>query len=164
VYQLLVFVHILAAVVWIGGVVFIPLVLMPATRGMPQRAEVITAAGRRFRVVGWAALALGVATGLAIAYLRGVPRLLLTGELWESSWGRLFVAKVLLVGAMIALSLAHDLLLVAAGRTMRRKDASGEAVDRAARYRRLSSIAAQAMGLVALAVLAVAVLLVRGLP
>ena len=35
-YQLSVFLHILSAIVWIGGMFFLALVVVPATRGVPR--------------------------------------------------------------------------------------------------------------------------------
>ena len=50
-YQLSVFLHILSAIVWIGGMLFLPLVVVPATRGLPsaERAALFGVVGRRFR-------------------------------------------------------------------------------------------------------------------
>jgi uncharacterized membrane protein len=58
VYQLSVFLHILSAIVWIGGILFLALVVVPAMRGLPpaERAALSGAVGRRFRTVGWACI------------------------------------------------------------------------------------------------------------
>jgi uncharacterized membrane protein len=58
------FLHVAAAITWIGGMLFIALVVVPVTRGLEDvalRRRLVQATGRRFRVVGW--LALGVNLG-----------------------------------------------------------------------------------------------------
>ena len=54
-YHLSVFLHILSAIIWIGGMLFLALVVVPTTRGLPpsERAALFGAVGRRFRRVGW---------------------------------------------------------------------------------------------------------------
>jgi copper resistance protein D len=61
------FLHVAAAITWIGGMLFIALVVVPVTRGLEDvalRRRLVQATGRRFRVVGWLALGVLVATGL----------------------------------------------------------------------------------------------------
>lgn len=48
-------VHLLAAIVWAGGMVFFSLVVMPSVRKAlppPQRPELIRIIGRRYRLMG----------------------------------------------------------------------------------------------------------------
>jgi copper resistance protein D len=71
------FLHVAAAITWIGGMLFIALVVVPVTRGLEDvalRRRLVQATGRRFRVVGWLALGVLVATGLVNLALR--PELL----------------------------------------------------------------------------------------
>ena len=75
------FLHVLAAITWIGGMLFIALVVVPVTRGLDDaalRRRLVQATGRRFRTVAWIALAVLVATGLVNLALRpellGLPR------------------------------------------------------------------------------------------
>ncbi len=55
--------HILAATVWIGGMLTVA-ALVPALRKVGVSREQIQAAARRFGVVAWAALSVSVATGI----------------------------------------------------------------------------------------------------
>jgi len=73
-YQLSVYVHLLAAIVWIGGMLFLALAVVPVTRGLPapERGALVGALGRRFRPVGWACIVLLLATGVVNAAFRGV--------------------------------------------------------------------------------------------
>lgn len=97
------FLHVLAAITWIGGMVFIALVLVPVTRGLADpalRTRLVQEAGRRFRLVGWIALVLLLLSGLANLafrpYLLGVPR---------------FQMKLGLVVVALALAALHDFVL-----------------------------------------------------
>jgi copper resistance protein D len=97
------FLHVLAAITWIGGMLFIALVLVPVTRGIEDvglRRRLVQATGRRFRTVGWIALAVLVATGIANLALR--PELLFTPR---------FVVKAALVAVALVLSAVHDFVL-----------------------------------------------------
>ncbi len=73
--------HLMAAITWIGGMLFVALVLVPVTRRVSDpalRTRLVQEAGRRFRTVGWIALGLLAASGLGNLwfrpYLLGVPR------------------------------------------------------------------------------------------
>lgn len=97
------FVHVLAAITWIGGMLFIALVLVPVARRWPDaslRARLVHETGVRFRTIGWVALALLVATGLGNLlvrpYLLTVPR---------------FHLKLGLVVVVLVASLVHDFVL-----------------------------------------------------
>src|SRR5262245_22665866 len=76
------FVHLLGVAIWVGGMLFIALVLVPITRRLDDatlRTRLVQDVGRRFRTVGWIALGLIGATGIANLVLRPelltVPRL-----------------------------------------------------------------------------------------
>lgn len=96
-------VHVLSAVTWIGGMLFVALVLVPVARRFddpPLRARLIHETGVRFRTVGWIALGLLVATGLANLWLS--PFLLRDPRL---HW------KLGLVMLALILSVLHDFVL-----------------------------------------------------
>ena len=97
------FLHVTAAITWIGGMLFIALVLVPVTRGVDDvalRRRLVQASGRRFRVVGWIALGVLVATGLVNLALR--PELLGLPRFW---------VKASLVVVALVLSAVHDFVL-----------------------------------------------------
>lgn len=97
------FVHVLAVVTWVGGMLFIALVLVPTTRRLEDaalRTLLVQETGRRFRTVGWIALGLIVATGLGNLALR--PELL---------WAHRFHAKAGLVVLALLLGGLHDFVL-----------------------------------------------------
>jgi putative copper resistance protein D len=97
------FVHVLAAITWIGGMLFIALVLVPVMRAQTDaalRTRLVHQVGVRFRTVGWAALVLLLATGLLSLWLR--PYLL---TLPRFQW------KLGLVVLALVLSVVHDFVL-----------------------------------------------------
>jgi copper resistance protein D len=108
-YTLLIIVHVLAALVWVGGVVFIGLALLPATRHLsPQaRVDMVRLPARRFRKIGWAALAVLVISGLGMAHTWGV----FSANFLDAAPNRVLGLKMLLVVAMIACSGLHDWFL-----------------------------------------------------
>jgi len=95
--------HVLAAMTWIGGMLFIALVLVPVTRRLDDRAlrrQLVQATGRRFRTVGWVALVILIATGLVNLWVH--PFLLHSPRLY---W------KLGLVVLALVLSAVHDFVL-----------------------------------------------------
>ena len=96
-------IHVLAAVTWLGGMLFIALVLVPVSRRVQDfylRVDLISQTGKRFRTVGWIALTLLVATGLVILFRR--PWLLQVPA---------FQLKAALVVLALGLSALHDFVL-----------------------------------------------------
>lgn len=161
-YHLNVFLHVLAALVWLGGMFFLAAVGAPVLRAVESptlRRDLFQRLGLQFRRVGWISIGVLLATGIGNLHFRG----LLTREVWtglefwtEVGYGRVLAAKILLVAGMLTLQSVHDFWLgPAAGRLDPR---SGEA----ARYRRRASWLARANALLGLVLLYVAVRLARG--
>jgi uncharacterized membrane protein len=97
------FLHVFAALVWVGGMLFVALVLVPVVRAQADpalRARLFHDVGVRFRAVGWAALLVLLATGLANLWLR--PYLFSLTR---------FQCKLGLVVLALALSALHDFAL-----------------------------------------------------
>ncbi len=85
---------------------FFSLVVMPALRqslAPSQRGQVIQAVGRRYRVVGWTSIGVLLVTGPIIAWDHGVA--------WDSEFGQILGVKLFLVGVMLVLTIAHNLVL-----------------------------------------------------
>ena len=117
-YQAAVFIHLGSAIVWIGGSLFLALVLIPVLRryapapGQPPvfPSDMLGTMARRFRVISWVCIVLLVATGLYILPTRyGIG----FGDFF--SLGGHFVAtlqvKVALVAVVIWLSAMHDFII-----------------------------------------------------
>src|SRR5262245_38099063 len=128
------FVHLLGVAVWVGGMLFIALVLVPITRRLDDatlRTRLVQDVGRRFRAVGWIALGLIVATGIANLVLR--PELLTVPRLQ---------VKLGLVVLALVLSVVHDFVL---GPRAGRLDAPATARARASWLARLNVLVALAI-------------------
>jgi putative copper export protein len=100
-------VHLLAAVVWVGGTVSLVFVAVPPVQRLQgeERARVLRELGHRWRPIGWSALAVAIATGIALAWRDGVfetapPRV---------DW--VLTIKGALVGLVVAGSYLHDFVL-----------------------------------------------------
>jgi len=73
---LLVWLHLLAAIAWIGGMLFLSVVLVPVLRCEPfasQKAVLFRAIARRFRSVVWSAITILLFTGPLLLHQRGIP-------------------------------------------------------------------------------------------
>ena len=153
----LIWIHLPAAVVWIGGMAFLSVVLVPVLRRdgtFARHAALFRAVAYRFRTVVWAAMGLLVGTGIMIATRRSIalsdPRL----------WPGIFAAKMALVAFLFALTLLHDL---AVGPRVRRILETA-VTERTARDRllvRYSVLVPRLSLLTALFVLLLAVILAR---
>src|SRR5215471_5928365 len=117
-YQLNVWIHILMAAVWVGGLIYTAEVVVPyaVTQQPDERQRILRRLGRRFRWIGWGSIAVLVLTGLGNLTLRYSPiRLsqLFNGEAFDPSKVDGFIAiwlpwKLMLFVVMIALMLFHD--------------------------------------------------------
>jgi uncharacterized membrane protein len=96
-------VHVLSAITWVGGMLFIALVLVPTARALEDaglRTRLLQESGYRFRTIGWIALVLLVVTGLLNLWLQ--PFLLRAPR---------FHWKLGLVVLALVLSAFHDWVL-----------------------------------------------------
>lgn len=160
-----VWLHVLAAAVWIGGMVFIALVLVPATR-RPEHRGVATSlirwTGRRFRWIGWLSLALLLLTGIINLAYRGFGWAdLVSGRLWEGPFGRALGIKLLLVAMISFLSILHDFVIGPRATDLLQNHPGS---PKAMRLRRLASWMGRANLILALIVVALGIMMVRGLP
>jgi putative copper export protein len=108
-YYISVWLHIICAAFWIGGMLFLPLVLLPGIKNNPERRQVLMVTGLKFRFYGWIVLSLLVVTGFLNIHFRGIhfSRSFFT----QSSYGRLVVVKIILFITILLVSLVHDLLV-----------------------------------------------------
>jgi uncharacterized membrane protein len=122
-WNLVLFVHICGAALWVGGQLVLTLIVVPlARRALPEqtRAEVVSAVGRRFALVTVAAfLPVQIATGIALAAHAGATFASLT----EPGFGRTLLAKLALVVAAMVAAATHG-ILAARGRPVAARAAS----------------------------------------
>jgi uncharacterized membrane protein len=105
---LVMWLHLLAAVAWIGGMLFLSVVLVPVLRREPfasQRAVLIRTTALRFRAVVWSAITVLLTTGPLLLHEKGIP------IADPSRWPRILVPKLGLVTILLLLTLAHDVIL-----------------------------------------------------
>ncbi len=105
---LLVWLHLLAAFCWIGGAIFLSLVLVPVLKREPfiaQRPLLFPTVARRFRIVVWGAIAVLLLTGILLLHQRGI----VIGD--PLHWPMVLTVKLGLVALLLFLTLTHDLVL-----------------------------------------------------
>lgn len=104
----LVWLHLIAAVGWVGGTIFLSLVLAPSYRALaskPDAGALFRTSAQRFRLIVWGAVAVLLLTGPMLVLSHGWP-------LFESArWPSVLGIKLLLVAALLLMTLAHDLVL-----------------------------------------------------
>jgi copper resistance protein D len=160
-YHLSVFVHLLAALLWLGGMFFLATVGAPVLRRVEPpalRAQLFHALGVRFRDVGWACIAVLLATGTANLWFRGVLRWEVLGaaEFWSTRYGTALAWKLAAVATMITASAVHD--FVTGPRASRLEPGSPAAL----RERRRAAWLARGNALVGLVLVYAALRLARG--
>jgi len=162
-YLAAVWLHLLALAVWLGGMLFLALVLVPATRRPEQRLlapALFHQVATRFRWVGWACLALFIVTGLIMLGYRGYGLAdAFNGRLWQGAFGHTLALKLTLVAVILAISAVHDFWLGPRAVAQWQRDPTGPAGQR---LRRQASWIGRITLLLALVVSVLGVLLVRG--
>jgi uncharacterized membrane protein len=111
VYQILVVVHVLAAMIWLGGSVAFVAVIVPASKkfSTETRRKMVRLAGEKFRTVGWLAIATLYVTGIAMLVSWGVTwDQIFSGGFLEIPRYRLVAEKFSLVVLMTFVSFLHD--------------------------------------------------------
>jgi len=164
-YFLSVWLHILAATVWVGGLIYTAAVAVPfaLTREAPERQRLLRGLARRFRWIGWGSIAVLFITGLGNLTLRLSPikfSQILNGDLFNPEKVEQLIAiwmpwKLMLVIVMIGLMAFHDITSM---RAARRYEGSPDSAP----GNRAGSRAAALATLVAILVLYASVRLVRG--
>jgi len=94
------FLHLLVTAVWIGGMLFMKLVLMPGMQAIEpaQRGRLMGAIAKRFTIVAWSCIVVLLVTGI----LKTQSGYLLSTE---SRYGQLLLAKHLMFAGMIVIGL-----------------------------------------------------------
>jgi uncharacterized membrane protein len=162
-YALSVWLHIVAAAAWVGSMIFFAAVAVPVLRREELRAvspRLLRLLGARFRVLGWVALFVLVATGVPNLYFRGVRWAQMTDpSFWATSFGRALGWKLALVVFVLAATAAHERLT---GKRALDSMARDPGSPEAARMRRTASWLGRVVLLASLAILFLAAALVRG--
>ena len=103
------FLHVVGAIIWVGGQLTVTVVLLPIAQqelGLTDRANVLRGVGKRFaRITAVVFLPLQIGTGLLLAIHSGVT----WASLLEPGYGGILVAKVLLFALVMAAATAHGI-------------------------------------------------------
>ena len=99
----------LSASVWVGGTVALVFVGVPAIRRLEgeARAVAMRALGRRWRPIGWSAMAVAIVSGLWLTERHGGFH---EGAL-DSDFDRTLIVKSVLVAILVVGALLHDFVL-----------------------------------------------------
>jgi len=107
-YYISVWLHIVGASFWIGGMLFLPFVLLPGIKNNPDRKNLLMATGLKFRFYGYIVLAILFITGLLNIYLRGLS--FSFNFFIMTRYGQLVELKIILFVLMKTISLLHNLI------------------------------------------------------
>lgn len=116
-YYVNVTIHVLAAMLWLGGMFFLGVVGAPALRAVEPaalRQRLFQELGVRFRSVGWISITILVLTGLVNLHYRGWLHwdgVLASAAFWKTTVGTALAIKLLSVTVMIVVSAVHDFVL-----------------------------------------------------
>jgi uncharacterized membrane protein len=155
-------IHVLAAMLWLGGMFFLAVVGGPVLRRIDDpalRGRLFEVLGRAFRRVGWWSILVLVLTGIGNLGFRGLLShgALASRAFWASPFGHTLAAKLVAVAAMIGVSAVHDFVIgPAASRAARERS------PRAATLRSRAAWLARINAGLGVAVVLLAVRLARG--
>lgn len=162
-YHLSVFIHILSAIFWIGGMLFTAAVLVPASRHKllkNKKGQFFTLIGKKFSRISWILFIVLIITGITNLLTRGYDwQTLLSSVFWESNFGSILAIKLSLFGIVLLVSGIHD--FYAGPKAAKLLDEQPESAE-TDRMRKLSSWLGRLNLLLGIAVLYYALRLVRG--
>ncbi|HAO93980.1 MAG: hypothetical protein A2X99_01630 [Deltaproteobacteria bacterium GWB2_55_19] len=107
------FLHIISAIFWIGGMLFLVAVVAPYLKTLTdpkEKSKIFQIVGTQFRKWGWVAIITLLVTGPVILYtLYGLPPSAIADPALHSSpWGTTLVIKLALVVIIVISALVHD--------------------------------------------------------
>ncbi len=112
VYHLSVFLHLLAAMIWLGGMLFLAIIIVPVVRKpeyLQFSGKLFHQTGLKFRTVGWICLVLFLVTGLFNLYFRTRDvEVLFSSQFWEGLFGAALLLKLVIFSIIVLMSAVHD--------------------------------------------------------
>lgn len=103
------FLHLVAAALWVGGMMYIAVIYLPILKSKPWQQQTASLLTTLPRYSPWAILGV-VLMGLS-GPLNAAIHLLSWDQFFSTAYGRTLVVKILLVGVMLITSAIHVLLL-----------------------------------------------------
>ncbi|MDF3130781.1 DUF2269 family protein [Kiritimatiellaeota bacterium B1221] len=161
-YICLVWIHILCAMLWVGGMLFMTLMLIPALRGLkdPQlMRSLMQSVGKLYHRWGWGSLIVLFITGFMLLDYRGISHTqLASSEFWQSPFGTTLAWKLSFFVLVAVFSVIHD---VSAIKSSKRENPTPE---HRSKDRKLASWLGRVTLLCSLAIVVLGIMLVRGNP
>jgi uncharacterized membrane protein len=151
--------HLIGAATWAGGLIFLAVAVSVVRRSVPEedRIELLRSLGRAFAVVGGLALLILIATGTDLASDHHA-----WDHLTETTYGKTLLAKLILVGIVIVLTVVHSVIQgPALSRLRMRALQQPDDAQLQARIRRQAAIGGIVSLLILLTTLAILVLAAR---
>ncbi len=109
-YLFSVYLHIITAIVWIGGQLFLPLVLIPALKKIEMenyfKREIIIETGIIFSKVGKWLMGVFVFTGIGNFYFKFHSFQI---EIFQSHYGKMLIIKIVLFLIMLVINFYHEM-------------------------------------------------------
>lgn len=108
-YVISTFIHIIAACIWLGGMIFLILAFIPGVKNHPDKIDLIANVSLKFRPAGSVVLALLLITGIYQLEIRGVQWTwaYFTGSFFGKAAG----LKLLTFTGIVLISIVHDYYL-----------------------------------------------------
>ncbi len=102
-------IHLLSASVWVGGTIALVFVGVPAIRTLEgeARATALRTLGRRWRPLGWGAMAVAIVSGLWLTEKHGG----FSREALDTDFDRTLIVKSGLVVLLVVGAMFHDFVL-----------------------------------------------------
>ncbi len=98
--------HLISASIWVGGSLFLGVVLAPLLKTISESVEgrltIMIRVGRKFNKIAVPSLGILIATGLYNSH-----NILTSQELFSTNYGIILIIKIILVIALIAIFVAH---------------------------------------------------------
>ena len=161
-YLVSVWLHILAATLWIGGMFFLVLVVVPYLRkgDRAKAAALMRDTGGRFRDIGWMCFVTVLLTGTFNLWMRGVRVSSFGDPVWlRSQLGHAVSLKLAVFTVVLVMSAVHDFVI---GPRATRAIVADPRSKEAESLRRVASMMGRANVVFALILVALGVLIVRG--
>lgn len=165
-YLLSVFLHILSAMLWIGGMLFLILIVTPFLKQSDRMdsATFYRNAGQRFRKIAWMGFGVFLVTGVFNLGYRGVRLTDFVRSEWLGSpYGKLILTKLTLFFGIIILSAIHDFWIGPAATRAVSGEGPRDPVA-AQKLRKSAALYGRINFLLGLIMVALGVMIVRGVP
>lgn len=158
-----VYLHILMAIFWIGGMLFTAAVLVPASRHKMfenKRGELFKVIGTIFSRISWVIFLLMIITGTTALLGMGYSMTdLVASHFWNSGYGRTLMGKLHFFSLVLIVSGIHDFWLGPKAASLMDEDPENKMTQR---FRKASSWVGRVNLFLGLIILYYAVSLVRG--